>query len=206
MKSEQEVIYYVTGESRAVLEGSPHMEALRARGLEVLLMTDPVDTWAAEGIAEWSGKKLVNVMRADVTLPEPEKKAEDAKAEEEVAPLLAVAKEVLGDRVRDVRVSSRLVDSLACLVLAPGAMPAHLEGLLRRSGKEVLRGKRDLELNPAHPAVKRLAAMAAEGKKEELRDVVLLVHEQALLAEGSSLEDPSGFARRLTSLMSRAFA
>lgn len=207
MKEGQDAVYYVTGESRATLERSPHLEAVRARGYEVLLMTDAVDTWAAEGIGEWSGKKLVNVMRADVALPEPAEKDGSDESALDIAPLLTVAKEVLGDRVRDVRASSRLVDSLSCLVLAPGAMPAHLEGLLRRSGKEVMHGKRDLELNPKHAVVKRLGAMAREDRtKEELRDAVLLLHEQALLAEGSRLEDPSGFARRLTSLMHKAFA
>jgi molecular chaperone HtpG len=107
--------------------------------------------------------------------------------------------------VREVRVSSRLVESPACLVLAPNAMPSHLERMLERSGKEVPRGKRDLELNPEHPAVKRLAAIAKEDPaKPELRDWLRLLHEQALLAEGTPLDDPGGFAKRVSALLTRA--
>ena len=101
--------------------------------------------------------------------------------------------------------SSRLVDSPACLVLAQGAMPAHLETVIRQSGKEVPRGKRDLELNPAHPAVKRLAAIAAENPSDpRLDDFIVVLYEQSLVAEGSPLEDPNGFAKRLTSLLTQA--
>ena len=206
MKEGQEAIYYVTGESYEALLGSPYLEALKARGYEVLVMTDAVDTWAAEAIAEFDGKKLVNAMRADVNLPSSEeetKKAEEAG--KDFGALLAVAKKSLEGKVADVRTSSRLVDSPACLVLAPGAMPAHLEKVIRQSGKEVPRGKRDLELNPAHPAVKRLAAIAAENPSDpRLDDFIVVLYEQSLVAEGSPLEDPNGFAKRLTSLLTQA--
>ena len=206
MKEGQEAIYYVTGESYEALLGSPYLEALKARGYEVLVMTDAVDTWAAEAIAEFDGKKLVNAMRADVNLPSSEeetKKAEEAS--KDFGALLAVAKKSLEGKVADVRTSSRLVDSPACLVLAPGAMPAHLEKVIRQSGKEVPRGKRDLELNPAHPAVKRLAAIAAENPSDpRLDDFIVVLYEQSLVAEGSPLEDPNGFAKRLTSLLTQA--
>ena len=206
MKEGQEAIYYVTGESYDALLGSPYLEALKARGYEVLVMTDPVDTWAAEAIAEYGDKKLVNAMRADVKLPSTEeetKKAEEAS--KDFGALLAVAKKSLEGKVADVRTSSRLVDSPACLVLAQGAMPAHLEKVIRQSGKEVPRGKRDLELNPAHPAVKRLAAIAAENPSDpRLDDFIVVLYEQSLVAEGSPLEDPNGFAKRLTSLLTQA--
>jgi len=206
MKEGQEAIYYVTGESYDALLGSPYMEALKARGYEVLVMTDAVDTWAAEAIAEFDGKKLVNAMRADVKLPSTE--AETKKAEEaskDFGALLAVAKKSLEGKVADVRTSGRLVDSPACLVLAQGAMPAHLEKVIRQSGKEVPRGKRDLELNPSHPAVKRLAAIAAANPSDpRLDDFIVVLYEQSLVAEGSPLEDPNGFAKRLTSLLTQA--
>jgi molecular chaperone HtpG len=204
MKEGQDTIYYVTGESKAALVSSPYLEALRAKGYEVLLLTDHVDTWAAEALAEYEGKKLVHAMRADAKLPETDAKV-DEEAKKTLGPLIDVAKSALGDRVRDVKPSARLVDSPACLVLGPTAMPAHLEKLLRQSGKTVPRGKRDLELNPAHPAVKRLAALAAEKKEDpELGDLVLLLHDQALLAEGSPVEDPGAFAKRLGALMTKA--
>jgi molecular chaperone HtpG len=206
MKEGQDAVYYVTGESRDALLGSPYLEALRARGYEVLLMTDAVDTWSAEAIAEFDGKKLVNAMRADVELPPAEgeeKKPEDASKGFEA--LIAVAKQALEGKVNEVRTSTRLVDSPACLVLAQGAMPAHLEKVIRQSGKEVPRGKRDFELNPAHPAVKRLAAIAAENPSDpRLGDFLVVLYEQSLVAEGSPIEDPNGFAKRLTSLLTQA--
>lgn len=206
MKDGQEEIYYITGESREALEGSPYLEALRAHGFEVLLMTDPVDTWAAESLGEHAGKKLVNAMRADVKLPEAE---EDEKAREEAGkelePLLEAAKAILEGRVKDVSVSTRLTESPACLVLAGGAIPAHLEKLLARSGKEVARGERQLELNPTHPAVKALAALATKDASDpKLADWVTLLYEQSLVAEGSPLDDPNAFARRITSLLVQA--
>jgi molecular chaperone HtpG len=204
MKEGQEAIYYVTGESREALSGSPHLEALRARDYEVLLMTDPVDTWAAEGLAEYGGKKLVNAMRADVKLPaeEEEKKKE---ADKELEPLVTAAKKVLEGRVREVAVSSRLRESPACLVLAGAALPAHLEKLLARSGKEAPKGQRNLELNPTHPAVKALAALAAKDANDpRLADWVTLLYEQSLISEGSPVDDPNGFARRVTALLVNA--
>lgn len=206
MKEGQDAIYYVTGESRDALLGSPYLEALKARGYEVLLMTDAVDTWAAEAIAEFGGKKLVNAMRADVKLPSAdgdEKKEQDAAKGFEA--LLSVAKKVLEGKIREARTSSRLVDSPAVLTLAQGAMPAHLEKVLRQSGKELPRGKRDLEINPTHPAMKRLGAIAAENPSDvRLNDFIFVLYEQALVAEGSPLEDPNGFAKRLTSLLTQA--
>ena len=206
MKEGQDAIYYVTGESRDTLLGSPYLEALKARGYEVLLMTDAVDTWTAEAIATFGGKKLVNAMRADVKLPSTD---DDAKKVEEASkgfePLLSVAKKTLSGKVADVRTSSRLVDSPAVLTLGQGAMPAHLEKVIRQSGKDVPRGKRELELNPSHPAVKRLAAIAAENPSDpRLDDFIFVLYEQALVAEGSPLEDPNGFAKRLTSLLTQA--
>lgn len=204
MKEGQEAIYYVTGESKSALLGSPHLEALRARGYEILLMTDPVDTWAAEGLAEYSGKKLVNAMRADVKLPE-EEEEKTKEAGKELEPLVTAAKKVLEGRVREVAVSSRLRESPACLVLAGAAMPAHLEKLLARSGKELPKGQRNLELNPTHPAVKALAALAAKDPNDpKLADWVTLLYEQSLISEGSPVEDPNGFARRVTSLLVQA--
>ena len=211
MKEGQDAVYWVAGESRQALEGSPHIEALRARGYEVLLMTDAVDTWALEALAEHGGKKLVNAMGADVKLPGADQgkdKEETERAEKDLAGLVTLAKETLGDRVREVRVSSRLVDAPACLVLAPGALPAHLAAMLERSGKgpaQGRRGKRDLELNPRNPVVRRLGAMVKDGAaSDEVRDLVRLLYEQAVLGEGGTLEDPVGFAKRLAGVMAKA--
>jgi molecular chaperone HtpG len=206
MKEGQEAIYYVTGESRAVLERSPYLEALRARGYEVLLMTDAVDTWAAEGLTTYGDKKLESAMRADLALPESEEEAtKTEEAKKDLEALLGIAKATLDGQVREVRVSSRLRESPSCLVLAPGAMPAHLEKVLRQSGKEVPRGKRDLELNPSHAVVARLGKLAArDADNPDLKEWLLLLYEQSLIAEGSPLEDPGAFAKRVTSLLERA--
>jgi molecular chaperone HtpG len=204
MKEGQDAIYYVTGESCEALSGSPHLEALKARGYEVLLMTDAVDTWAAEGLREYSGKKLLNAMRANLPEDEETKKAKE-EAQKELAPLVAAAKKLLEGRVREVSVSARLRESPACLVLAGGAMPAHLEKLLARAGKEVTRGQRDFELNPTHPAVKALAQLAAKDAEDpKLKEWLTLLYEQSLVAEGSTLDDPNGFARRVTDLLVQA--
>ncbi len=208
MKEEQKAIYYVTGESKDALTGSPYLEALRSRGYEVLLMTDPVDVWAAEGIDEYSGKKLVNAMRSDLDLPRSEEEQRQAEAaNKDLEALVSVAKSTLEDRVREVRLSTRLHESPSCLVLAPGAMPAHLEKILQRSGKGVSRGKRDFELNPSHGVVTRLGRMAARDAADpRLKEWLLLLYEQSLVSEGSPLDDPNGFAKRLTALLGQAVA
>ncbi|MCL2724953.1 MAG: molecular chaperone HtpG [Polyangiaceae bacterium] len=206
MKEGQEAIYYVTGESRQALEGSPYIESLCARSYEVLLMTDAVDTWAAEAIPEYAGKKLVNAMRADVTLPkddEAAKKNEDAA--KEMGPLLELAKKVLEGKVKDVKTSTRLRESPACLVLTAGAMPAHLEKVLRQTGQDVAHGRRELEVNPTHAVIEKLAALAkGNANDERLREWITVLYEQSLLAEGSTIDDPVGFAKRLTSILGQA--
>ena len=206
MKEGQDAIYWVAGESRAALLDSPHLEALKARGYEVLLLTDPVDTWAAEGLGEHGGKKLVNAMRADVKLPEnDEEKKKAEEASKEIEPLVSAAKKLLEGKVRDVQVSTRLRESPACLALAGAAMPAHLEKLLARSGKEVPKGQRTLELNPAHAAVKSLATLASKDAADpKLADWITLLYEQSLISEGSPVDDPTGFARRMTALLTQA--
>jgi molecular chaperone HtpG len=206
MKEGQDAIYWVAGESRAALLDSPHLEALKAREYEVLLLTDPVDTWAAEGLNEHGGKKLVNAMRADVKLPDnEEEKKKTEEAGKEIEPLVTAAKKLLEGKVRDVAISTRLRESPACLALAGAAMPAHLEKLLARSGKEVPKGQRTLELNPTHAAVKALASLAAKDASDpKLADWVTLLYEQSLVAEGSPVDDPNGFARRVTALLTQS--
>lgn len=206
MKEGQEAIYYITGESRAALQGSPYLEALRARGFEVLLMTDAIDTWAAESLGVYAGKKLVSAMRADLKLPDADANKVEEKTKD-LAPLLDAAKAAFVGRVREVRLSTRLVDSPACLVLAPGSMPAHLEKMLKQSGKDTPHGKRDLELNPDHAVVQRLGRVAARNANDpKLGEWLAVLYDQALLAEGSPLDDPNAFAKRVTSLLSQAVA
>jgi molecular chaperone HtpG len=208
MPAGQEAIYYVLGESLRSIESSPHLEELRRRGYEVLYMTDPVDEWAAEALREFGGKKLVSAMRADLKLEEtPEQKKVKDEQGAELGPLLARMKEVLGDKVVDVRLSDRLTDSPACLVLSGAGPHGYVDRLLRERGKDVPRAKRVMELNAAHPIIAHLrGAVGNAAAADKVRDWITVLYEQALLTEGSSLEDPNRFARLVTSLLTDAAA
>ena len=206
MKEGQDAIYYVLGESVKALAGSPHLEALRARGYEVLYMTDPVDEWATDGLREFSGKKLVSAMRADLPPLDDSDEAKKAKDEAKgtLAKLTARMKDVLGERVRDIRISDRLTDSPVCLVVGEGNH-AYLERMLRERGHAVQKGKRILEINPKHPLVESMRVLAdADPASERLTTYIQTLYDQALVTEGSPIEDPARFARNLTQLLTEA--
>jgi molecular chaperone HtpG len=208
MKEDQQAIYYVFGESRKALEGSPHLETLRKRGYEVLFLTDPVDEWAAQGLREFNGKPLVSALQADLKLQETaEEKREKEQRAESIKSLTERIKEVLKDAVREVRVSDRLTDSPVCLVLPEGGSPAFLERLLREHGRSTPRAKRILEVNPAHPVIEHLNKLhARDAKSAQVTEWIELLHDQALLTEGSPLEDPNRFAKRMTALLTQVAA
>jgi molecular chaperone HtpG len=208
MKEDQQAIYYVFGESRKALEGSPHLETLRKRGYEVLFLTDPVDEWAAQGLREFNGKPLVSALQADLKLQETaEEKREKEQRAESIKSLTERIKEVLKDAVREVRVSDRLTDSPVCLVLPEGGSPAFLERLLREHGRSMPHAKRILEVNPAHPVIEHLNKLhARDAKSAQVTEWIELLHDQALLTEGSPLEDPNRFAKRLTALLTQVAA
>jgi molecular chaperone HtpG len=208
MPAGQEAIYYVLGESLRSVESSPHLEELRRRGYEVLYMTDPVDEWAAEALRTFEGKSLVSAMRAELKLEETDeqKKTKEAK-QEELGPLLARMKEVLGDKVVDVRVSDRLTDSPACLVLKGAGPHGYVDRLLRERGREAPKAKRIFEINAGHPVIEHLRAAASNAAAtEKVNDWISVLYDQALLTEGSALEDPNRFARLVTSLLLDAAA
>jgi molecular chaperone HtpG len=207
MKEEQEAIYYMTAATRSAAERSPHLEAFRARGFEVLFFTDPVDELWLRLSREFGGKKLVSVAAASAT---PEASDEEAKKEEEARKeqeeglrgLLDTLRAKLQDHVKDVRLSSRLTESPACLVGDPGDISPHLRELLRRSGQEAPVAKRTLELNAAHPIVARLRDIHGADKNDpKLALYAELLYGQALLAEGAPLPDPAAFSRRIAELM-----
>ncbi len=208
MKEGQQGIYYIFGESRKALEGSPHLEALRKRGYEVLYLTDPVDEWAAQGLNEFNGKPLVSALQADLKLQETaEEKREKEQRAEGLKSLTERIKEVLKDAVREVRVSDRLTDSPACLVLPEGGSPAFLERLLREHGRSAPRAKRIFEVNPAHPVIEHLNKLhARDAQSAQVSEWIELLHDQALLTEGSPLEDPNRFAKRMTALLTQVAA
>jgi molecular chaperone HtpG len=203
MKEKQDAIYYAFGESKKAIEGSPYLEAVRARGFEVLYLTDPIDEWAVQAIPHFEEKKLVSVMRADLPLDtSEEEKREKERMATALEPLLKKLKELLGDRVREVKVSDRLTDSPCCLVLPGNASPAFMERLLRDRGRDIAHGKRILELNPTHPLVLRLLDVVEKSADDaRLEDWVEVLYDQAVLAEGGVPDDPNLFARRIATLL-----
>jgi molecular chaperone HtpG len=201
MKPEQEKIYYVTAETFAAAKNSPHLEVFRKKGVEVLLMYDRVDEWVTQHLMEFEDKKLQSVAKGRLELgkleDEAEKKAQE-KEESESKPLLERIKKSLGESVKDVRVTLRLTDSPACLVMDEHDMGAHYQRLLKASGQNVPTSKPILEINPQHPLVLRLKDEADEARFTDLAKVLF---DQSMLAEGGQLEDPAGFVKRLNQLM-----
>jgi molecular chaperone HtpG len=202
MKDGQDAIYYMTAATRSAAERSPHLEAFRDKGFEVLFFTDPVDElWLRMG-REFQGKKLVSVAAAGAT---PGASAEEAPAAEEWQPVLDKLRALLQDHVKGVRVSTRLKESPACLVGEQSDISAHLQELLKRSGQDVPLAKRTLEVNTGHPVLARVREMHAAGKDDpRLALYADLLYGQAVLAEGGTLSDPAGFSRRLAELMAGA--
>ncbi|OLL18550.1 MULTISPECIES: molecular chaperone HtpG [unclassified Rhodococcus (in: high G+C Gram-positive bacteria)] len=208
MKEGQDEIFYMTGESRQQIESSPHMEAFRAKGFEVLLLTDPVDEMWVGSVPEFEGKPFQSIAKGEVDLgTEDEKKAAEAEREErekEYADLLSWLGETLDEHVKQVRLSSRLTTSPACLVGDTFAMSPALERMYRASGQPVPHTKRILELNPDHPLVTALRdARARHADDPTLGETAELLYGTALLAEGGELDDPAAFARLLADRLAR---
>lgn len=200
MKHGQNAIYYVTADTFNAAKNSPHLEVFRKKGIEVLLLSDRVDEWVVSGLTEYEGKKLESVARGDLDLGALADE-QDTKAKEdagELKDLLEAIKAALGERVKDVRVTSRLTESPACLVADKNDMSANLERLLKAAGHQVPGSRPILEINGTHPLVQRLRE---EIGKERFADWSGILFDQALLAEGGSLEDPGGFVKRLNQLM-----
>ncbi|ETW23925.1 molecular chaperone HtpG [Mycobacterium gastri] len=206
MKEGQEQIFYATGESRQQILKSPHLEAFKAKGYEVLLLTDPVDEVWVGVASEFDGKPLQSVAKGEVDLDsaEDQSEAEREEQQKEFAGLLAWLKETLSEHVKEVRLSTRLTESPACLITdAFGITPA-LARIYRASGQEVPVGKRILELNPNHPLVTGLR-QAHQDRSDDLSlpETAELLYGTALLAEGGTPEDPARFAELLASRLTR---
>ncbi len=202
MKEGQEEIYYITADTLSAAKNSPQLEIFRKKGLEVLLLTDRVDEWMLSHLFEFDGKPLQSVAKGGVDLgklqDEEEKKQAEATAEA-FKPTLDKLKEALKDRAKDVRTTTRLVDSPACIVVEEGDMSSHLARLLKQSGQAAPAGKPILEVNAEHALVKRLDGMSqGEGSFDELAHILF---DQALLAEGGQLEDPAAYVARVNRLL-----
>ena len=209
MKTGQEAIYTITGDNLELLKKSPQLEGFHARGIEVLLLTDPIDEFWVPSIGTYKEKPFKSATRggADLTkIAMPEEKAEDAKPEPpaKLSSLIAIFKLALGDTVKDVRSSERLTDSAVCLVADEGDMDMHLERLLKAHRQLDASAKRILEINPRHSLIARLAGSVGEsGASEQLSEFAWLLLDQARIVEGEPLPDPSAFARRLATLLER---
>ena len=211
MKEGQEQIFYATGESHQQLLKSPHLEAFKAKGYEVLLLTDPVDEVWTGLVPEFDGKPLQSVAKGEVDLDSEEERTaheeERKEQEKDFADLLTWLQQTLDEHVKEVRLSTRLTESPACLITdAFGITPA-LARMYRASGQEVPIGKRILELNPNHPLVTGLQQALQQGgddaERERLAETAELLYGTALLAEGGALEDPAKFAGLLADRLAR---
>jgi molecular chaperone HtpG len=202
MRSDQKTIYYLAGADRGVLATSPHLEAFRKRGLEVLLMVDPVDEWLLERLREFDGKPLQAIDRGELELDSAAEKQSREDLEREHRDMLAALERELTHDVKSVRFTNRLTDSPAVLVNDAGALSPNMERILRAARQEVRHEKRILELNPDHPLIRRLEEIhRSKAASTEFREYAELLYAQALLAEGSPLPDVSRFAKLLTKLM-----
>lgn len=201
MKPEQENIYYITAETFAAAKNSPHLEVFRKKDIEVLLLTDRVDEWLVNGLQEFDGKKLQSVAKGELDLSKfdtEEDKKEQQEVEKKADSVIKKLKEVLGDKVEDVRVSHRLTTSPSCIVLNEQDMALYMQNLMKQAGHEMPSNKPVLEINPTHPLLER---MEAETDDEQFADWASILFDQALLSEGAQLEDPAGFVNKLNSLM-----
>ena len=202
MQPEQEVIYYITADSFAAAQHSPHLEIFRKKGIEVLLMSDRVDEWLLSSLTEFEGKKLQSIAKGDLDLGKLESETEkeiQKKIEEEAKTLVERIKQALGEQVKDVRVTHRLTDSPACLVSDAQDLSGNLARMLKAAGQSAPEAKPILEINPAHKLVKRLENESADAV---FSDLALVLFDQALLAEGGTLDDPASFVKRMNSLIS----
>jgi molecular chaperone HtpG len=199
MKEGQDKIYYVTADSLKAARSSPHLEVFRKKGIEVLLLAERVDEWLVANLTEFESKPLQSVAKGSLDLGKLEDEAEKKEQEKEAGEykeLTEKIKNVLGEQVKDVRVTLRLTESPACLVADSHDMSGNLERLLKSSGQKVSHTKPILEINPYHPMIQRL-----KSEQAHFADWSRILFDQALLAEGGQLEDPASFVKRINELL-----
>jgi molecular chaperone HtpG len=199
MQEGQDKIYYIAADSHSAAKNSPHLEIFRKKGIEVLLLSDRVDEWLTSHLMEFEGKKLQSVAKGELDLGKDDEseKALEAKAKS-AEKLLKRMKKALQDKAEDVRVTNRLTDSPACIVLNEQDMAMHMQRLLKEAGHEMPSSKPILEINPDHPIVKKLDT---EKSKKKFADWSDILFDQALLAEGGQLDDPAGFVAKLNQML-----
>jgi molecular chaperone HtpG len=198
MGEDRDTIWYLTADSRKVAENSPHLEAFRKRGIEVLLMTDRIDEWLVAHLHEYKGKSLKSVARGKLELDE-----EQFEPDESARALAGRIKQVLGAEVGNVQPGTRLTESPGCIVADEHGMTLQMQKMLRQAGQEVPESKPDLEINVDHPL---LGAMADEQDEQRFAELSRLLLDQALLAEGGELADPAAYVRRVNALLVEALS
>lgn len=202
MQETQESIYFISADSHAAAVGSPHLEMFRKKDIEVLLLSDRIDEWLVSHLTEFAGKALKSITSAD--LKEFENEAEQNLTDDEKKSresLTARVKSAMGDRLSDVKITTRLTDSPACVVNVAGDMTAHMARMMEQMGQDVPKQKPVLELNPEHVLIKKLASFEDDDK---IKEWSLFLLEQAQLAEGDALDNPSDFIKRMNKLLSEA--
>ncbi len=212
MKEGQEAIYYITGDDIDTLENSPQLEGFRARGVEVLLLSDPVDDFWLSAVFEYDGHALTSATRGATDLSnigeEPEKnESKEGKTakDSDIATLIALVKQTLGESIKDVRTSDRLTDSAVCLVADEGDMDMRLERMLKAHKQLDAQSVRILEINPRHALIKNMATAATKGgAADDLEDLAHLLLDQARIIEGENLPDTAAFSRRMATVMTKA--
>ena len=200
MKDGQKAIYYLTAENLAAAKNSPQLELFKKKGIEVILMTSRVDEWAMNFLTQFDGTPLQNIAKGAVDLGDLQDEAEKEeakKAEENLKPVVDKLKTALGDRAKDVQVSTRLVDSPACLVVGDGELTPQMVQMLKQMGQEVPDIKPTLEVNPNHPLIQKLET------SEQFDDLAQVIFDQALLADGGQLDDPAAYLKRVNELLLR---
>ena len=201
MPEKQKAIYYLTADSYASAKSSPHLEVFRQNDIEVLLLSDPVDEWVVGHLTDHEGKPLQSIAKGDLDIAElkgGESKAQTDEQKENLKPLVDKIKSVLGDKVKDVRISNRLVDSPACLVADAHDMGGNLERILHAIGQDAPTAKPILEINPAHAIVKQI-----DTDGELAADWADVLFDHAMLAEGAALKDPGEYVQRINKLLVR---
>jgi len=200
MKPDQKEIYFITGENSATLKESPHLEQLKEKGYEVLLMTDPVDEWVVRGLTEYKDKKLKSAETGAL-----EDEDADKSEKEKFTDYFKYVKESLGDKVKDVKASSRLKNSISCLSGEDSGMSAYMEKILKATGQEAPDVKRVLELNVNHPVILKMKSIfEADRKNPELSAYCEILLDMAIIAEGGKIENPASFSKTMGNLMAKA--
>jgi molecular chaperone HtpG len=199
MPLKQKAIYYITADTHAAAQTSPHLEIFRKHGIEVLLLSDPIDEWVVNHLTEYNEKPLQSVAKGALDLDDFEETKKDKKQEKEFKDITGKFKDALGDSVKEVRLSYRLTDSPACLVADEHDMGGNLERMLKAMGQDAPTAKPIMEINPDHPIIERL-----KDNPSRIDDWAHVLFDQAALSEGAPLKQPAAYVKRVNSLLAES--